>query len=284
MSSSVSFAKLQALGNDFMLVDARQQRFDPDPELIRGLADRRLGIGFDQLLILEPPTSEQALCSVRIRNSDGSAAEQCGNGMRAIALWLNEQGLLHDHGQLDTDGGSVEITFQDSRNITASLAPPVFTPPDSSPLANGRPWQEAIDGERCNIDYVELGNPHLIVDLAQQPSASLVADAGATLTRHSALKHGANINFAFVTSQSHVELSVFERGVGPTPACGSGACATAVSLIRRELVRSPVIIDQPGGRLVINWSGRGAQVRMTGPARHVFDGRFVPGHFTQPQP
>lgn len=284
MSSSVSFAKLQALGNDFVLIDARAQPFDPDPVQIRALADRRLGIGFDQLLILESPTSEQSLCSVRIHNSDGSAAEQCGNGMRAIALWLNEQGALSDRGQLDTEGGPVEIAFQDSQNITASLAPPVFTPPDSSPLTSGRPWVESVDGDRCNIDYVELGNPHLIVDLSQPPSASLVADAGATLTHHPALNRGANINFAFVTSESHVELSVFERGVGPTPACGSGACATAVSLIRRELVVSPVIIDQPGGRLVINWSGSGGQVRMTGPAHHVFDGSFDPGHFAQRQP
>ncbi len=279
MPSAIPFAKLEALGNDFMLVDARLCHFDPDPVLIRALADRRYGIGFDQLLILDPAHEDTSICGVRIHNSDGGAAEQCGNGMRAIALWLNRHKLLSTSGQLDTAGGPVDITFHKPDHITASLSPPAFTPPPASPLANGKSWQEPIDGQACNVDYVELGNPHLIVDLAQPAAPAMVVEFGESLTRHPALPHGANINFAFVTSDAHIELSVYERGAGPTPACGSGACATAVSLIRRGRVRSPVTIDQPGGRLVINWTQSNDRVQMTGPARYVFAGHFDPDHF-----
>lgn len=268
----IEFTKLEALGNDFVLVDARNQGFRPTPAQVRQLADRRKGIGFDQLLILRD--SATATVRVDIHNHDGSHAEQCGNGMRAIALFLQQKADGPNQATLETPAGPVIVTVEHPDKISAELPAPDFEPPPRSPLAQGQTWTESIDGMLLSLNFVNLGNPHLVIELDQPASPELLALLGPRLSQHQLLPDGANISLAHVIDDNHVVLSVFERGVGPTLACGSGACATAVSLIKNHRLANSVKIDQPGGHLVINWPGSGQPITMTGPARRLFDGHF----------
>jgi len=269
----IEFCKLEALGNDFALIDARRAAFDPSSNQVRRLGDRRLGIGFDQLLILRH--SPHAALRVDIRNHDGSSAEQCGNGMRAVALYMQITGELAESARLETPAGSVNVLFEDADRISATLPPPVVAQASRSPDA-GQAWKE----QRCGIDfelnYIDLGNPHLVIELPSPASSELLIQVGEEFSHHPSLSQGANVNLAHVVDPARISLSVYERGVGPTLACGSGACATAVSLIRQQRVRSAVTVDQPGGQLVINWSGEGHGITMTGPAQMVFSGTIHP--------
>ncbi len=274
MNHSIAFSKLEALGNDFILIDARAVEFAPERDQVRKLADRRLGIGCDQLLILTPDDSGQALARIMIFNSDGSRAEQCGNGMRAIARWLEQRGELLQVGQVITDAGPVGLTLLADHQVQATLPPPDLSALPGAPASPDGTWQEQLHGFRLVMDYLSLGNPHLIA-LGEDP---LLTDQlgllGPELERHPALTTGANVSLARITGPAQVDLVVHERGAGPTPACGSGACATAVALIRRGRISPPVRVSQPGGTLVIDWRGEGSPIIMTGPARHVFDGRI----------
>jgi diaminopimelate epimerase len=271
-STCLSFAKLEALANDFVLIDARSRPFQADPLLVQRLADRRRGIGFDQLLILRQASNANALCAVEIRNSDGSRAEQCGNGMRAIALWLHQTGAYSDLASLESDGGPVEIQYQSEAQITATLQAPDFEPATWGGRVEQPQWQESINGRDHLAFGVSMGNPHLVLEWLEAPSPQALLEAGQHFQTDPRLAFGANIGLAHVAARHHIDLAVHERGVGPTQACGSGACAAAVVLIMHDRVDSPVTVSQPGGELVIHWIGPGHRVRMTGPARHVFDG------------
>ncbi len=271
--SRIRFSKLEALGNDFMLVDARNQNFEPSAGQVRSLADRRLGIGFDQLLILASPSpGTDCLCAVRIFNSDGSPAEQCGNGMRAIALWLHRAGELSSSARLDTAGGAIGVHLETSDRITATLGVPDFTPSAWGCSAGRREWTEIQDHQTIALHGVSMGNPHLVIPWHARPDPQTLEKLAARFGAHPDLADGANISLAQPVDRRHVELAVFERGAGPTPACGSAACASAAVLISNDLVDSPVTIRQPGGELVIHWPGGDQPVEMTGPARLVFDG------------
>ena len=260
----IEFGKYEALGNDFVIVDARRTGFDPSPDQVSQLGHRRLGIGFDQLLILRH--SDHAAVQIDIHNHDGSPAEQCGNGMRAVALYLHLHGEMTDTAELETRAGPVEVVFEDADRISATLPPP------ARPLDTGQQWLEQRHGKDLELNYVDLGNPHLVIELAEPATSSLLVDIGQEFSQYPALPHGANVSLAHVPDPRHISLSVYERGAGPTLACGSGACATAVSMMRRKRVGPTVQVDQPGGRLVIDWSGEGRGITMTGPARRVFAG------------
>jgi len=269
----IEFSKFEALGNDFVLVDARSQKFDPAPAQIRQLGDRHRGIGFDQLLILRH--SDRAVAEIDIFNQDGSVAEQCGNGMRAVALFLKTRCQLEQGAQLGTRAGLVTVEIIDSERISATLPKPAFDLPPSCPPELHRAWKERRGAVEYALHYVDLGNPHLVIEVDAAPPLDLIEELGREFSQSPALPSGANVSLAHVIDAEHVDLSVFERGAGPTLACGSGACATAVSLIRQQRVAETVNIDQPGGRLVINWQ-KGQQIRMIGPAREVFTGSFDP--------
>lgn len=279
--ANIAFAKLEALANDFVLVDARSLPFAADARLVRHLADRRRGIGFDQLLILRPATDPAVLCAVEIRNSDGSRAEQCGNGMRAIALWLHQAGAFKHSASLESDGGPVGIQFQSNRQITASLQAPDFRPSAWGGRFEQSEWLETISDQTCRVSGVSIGNPHLVLEWPETPTAQAVMAAGRHFQTDPRLTLGANIGLACLVDRHRIELAVHERGVGPTQSCGSGACAAAVNLIKQGRATSPVTVKQPGGELVIHWSGDGQAVLMTGPARHVFDGTICIDTFGQ---
>lgn len=271
MSHTLKFAKLEALANDFVLIDARVPTPDISPAAVRYLGDRRRGIGFDQLLRLLPPSESGHLADVEIFNNDGSTAEQCGNGMRAIALWLSQNGELNAPARLKTAGGSVRVDVTDADHIEAELPAPDFNPDAWGSISGKGCWTSRHADRTHTVCGVSTGNPHVVVTLEHPPDSALVLSLGQHLSQSRLLAHGANVNLAWCGGRGEVELAVFERGVGPTEACGSGACATAALLIRTGRVDSPVRITQPGGALVIHWSGDGP-IRMIGPARLVFDG------------
>ncbi len=266
------FTKLEALGNDFVLVDARQQIFQPGTALIRAMGDRRRGIGFDQLLILDSPQGSDTLCRVRIFNCDGSPAEQCGNGMRAIALWLHEAAAFDASARIETAGGKVAISADGNDVYAASLSPPDFNPQSWGGPSDRAPWTELVDGREIVLHGVSIGNPHLVVPWPGLPAEADVLRLGALFSSHNKLSGGANISLASVRNRQRIDLAVFERGAGPTLACGSGACATAAVMIRQGLVDSLVTVAQPGGELVIHWPDPNQPISMAGPARRVFEG------------
>ncbi|MGY6630246.1 MAG: diaminopimelate epimerase [Wenzhouxiangella sp.] len=270
----LTFSKLEALGNDFVLIDARSAPMRPGPEEVRQLGDRRRGIGFDQLLVLEAvETDSDTLCQVAIHNQDGSRAEQCGNGMRAVACWLADRGELKPDTAVLTDGGRVELNAAEDGQFSASLPPPRFEP-EAVGHAGPSAWAGDDAGLRQQFIAVSMGNPHLVIFDTLGPSPERLNALGQHYSPPGFWPAGANVNLARVTAPRSIDLAVFERGVGPTPACGSGACATAAAAIRLGLAESPLTIHQPGGALVIDWQSGAHAITMTGPARHVFDGHF----------
>lgn len=271
-ATTLHFSKLQALGNDFMLVDARRQAFRPGAQRIRTLGHRRHGVGFDQLLILSPARQKNCLCAVTIYNSDGSPARQCGNGMRAIALWLWRHGELSSEADLDNAGGIVRVHFESPDRITATLAIPDFTPMAWGRSSGSPEWIDSLDDHTIRLHGVSMGNPHLVIPWEEKPDPVTLERLAARFGQHPTLADGANISLVRVVNRHHIELAVFERGAGLTPACGSAACAAAAVMIATDKADSPVTVIQPGGTLVIHWPAGDQPVEMTGPARLVFDG------------
>lgn len=249
------FFKLEALGNDFVLIVERDRSIRPGADAIRALADRRRGIGFDQLLLLRidahPP-------EVRIYNADGSAAEQCGNGMRALAAWLDGRGELPSDGlELGTPAGPVRLSR-------------------AEPIDGQAAWTAELPGLELGAGdehrrEVRLGNPHRVLCVPQPASAEVLLER----VRREPGAADVNLGLACPIGEDRIALRVHERGAGPTPACGSGACAAAAALIDAGRVRAPVRIDQPGGSVVVDWLPGESRVRLTGPARVVFEGKIA---------
>ncbi len=263
----LTFSKLEALGNDFVLIDGRVSAPEQSTADIARLADRRRGIGFDQMLVLRNAPSADHHCQVRIHNADGSRAEQCGNGMRAVILWLYQAGEIDHDVRLLTDGGSVIGQYDSPRQITVSLGQPAF---DDEPA--GR--RARVLERDVAIHQLSLGNPHAVIEWPKPPSGDDLERTASQWGDGNAAGIQANLGLAHVAARDRIVLRVFERGAGATPACGSGACAAAVALIRAGRVDSGVAVEQPGGTLVIHWESAREAVRMTGPARRVFDGHI----------
>lgn len=270
----LQFHKLHGLGNDFMLLDEQQPAVDLAPAAVRQLADRHTGIGFDQLLRLSRASG--GLLSVDIVNADGSPAEQCGNGMRAIALWLDQHGGLDTPQTLQTPGGQLMLGKTGSKDEDGQ---PSFYA--DLPLPSAHPALPALTAESGWIYYgivpVLLGNPHWVIACDDPPRqrerdgrelAELRSEA-ARRYRTGAFDSGCNAGFMKV-SDGQVELCVWERGAGPTRACGSGACAAAWVVMQQQGLRQ-VTVTQPGGRLVLEWTADD-NMRMAGPARYVYQG------------
>ncbi|MEE4295812.1 MAG: diaminopimelate epimerase [Wenzhouxiangella sp.] len=276
MSQAKRFSKFEALGNDFVLLDHRNSEPDPGAEVIRLLADRHRGVGFDQLLIVKPATTDAADFAVSIFNQDGSPASQCGNGMRAIARWLEQQYPDRNAFVLATDAGLIATENHGTRGVRVAMGRPRFGPAAVGFNAGTdlETWTNQLPG-LIGTGMVSMGNPHLILQLKQFPEPLTVEEQGRQIASCPGFSQGINVSFAWLDPDQTVQLKVYERGVGPTLACGSAACATAAFLIHSGQVRSPALIDQPGGRLVIDWRLGDDNLFMTGPARRVFDGILV---------
>lgn len=270
-SKSFPFAKLEGLGNDFVLIDHRESDLEVTPEMARALGDRRRGVGCDQILVIERPASPGALCAYRIFNTDGSPAEQCGNGARCIGLWLHLRGEFDDQALLDSPAGPVTVRPEDGGRFEATLSVPAFEPEAvGRGLRGAPPWVLELDGRELQCYGASMGNPHLLI----LEDRSDVTALGESFNRHPAFPRGVNVGLGRIADEHTLHLEVFERGAGPTPACGSGAAAAAAMLVNAGKMHSPVTVIQPGGRLVIEWPGAGFAVRMSGPARMVFIGQF----------
>ena len=270
----LKFTKMHGLGNDFVVIDGVNQPVDLDASQISRLADRHFGIGFDQLLLVEAPVSEDSDFRYRIFNADGSEVAQCGNGARCFARFVYEQGLC-DKTQIrvDTDSGRLVLTREANGSITVDMGIPRHRP-DQIPLASPveqLAYHVDVQGRQWEFGAVSMGNPHAVLRV-DSVEAAPVCEVGAYLERHELFPARANIGFMAVENAHRVQLRVFERGSGETLACGSGACAAVVIGIERGWLTSPVEVELPGGTLQISWSGRGAPVIMTGPATTVFEG------------
>ncbi len=274
---ALRFSKMHGIGNDFVVLDRRAEPGPLDPALVRAIADRHTGVGFDQLLVLEPPRSAGSVASYRIYNGDGSEARQCGNGLRCLVAWLDREQPLQGAVRLDGPAGPVACERLADGHVRADMGVPRFDPAAVPFVAEARADTYPIEvaGEVLSIGIASMGNPHAVLEVADVDAAP-VARLGPALERHPRFPDRANVGFAQVVDRHAIRLRVFERGAGETRACGSGACAAAAVLIARGRVASPVAVTLPGGTLRIEWAGGEAPLWMAGPVAFVFEGTWNP--------
>lgn len=270
-----SFAKMHGLGNDFVVFDATRSPLDLTPEQARFIADRRLGVGCDQILVAEP--ADDADFFFRIYNADGGESGQCGNGARCFARFLRERGLTdQDRITVATISRRMTLELLGDGRVRVEMGVPAFEPKAIPIRADARAdtYEVALDDGRCvRGQALSIGNPHFVVSVDDVDDAP-VALLGPALESHPDFPERVNVGFMEVRDSGHVRLRVFERGVGETRACGSGAVAAAVAGRLAHGLRDSVQVSLPGGILTVDWSGEGEPAYLTGPAAHVFDGEL----------
>lgn len=283
---NVEFSKMHGLGNDFMVLDLVSQDLELTPELVIAWADRHTGVGFDQLLVIAPPTDPRADFRYRIFNADGSEAEQCGNGTRCVAKLVAELNLCARRNvRWQTSTGFLETRLLEDDQVEVQMGVPGTDPaqvpfdPTAERSAPPPPGERGFvltttTGERYDVIPVSMGNPHGVIFVADVATTA-VAEIGAELTSHPFFPARANIGFCEVVDTGFVRLRVFERGVGETRACGTGACAAAVAGQLTDRLKERVKVSLPGGKVRIQWPGPGSAVTMTGPATLVFHARIT---------
>jgi diaminopimelate epimerase len=271
------FTKMQGLGNDFVVVDRIRQSVELDSAQVRRLADRHFGIGCDQLLLVEPARLAETEFHYRIFNADGSEVEQCGNGARCFARYVRDEGLsTADRIRVGTAAGAIELELQADGQVSVDMGLPRFEPSLIPLLARARaPAYDLGAGCRAlRIGAVSMGNPHAVLSVSDDLERAPVAELGPRIERDPLFPKGANVGFMQRQSETAIRLRVWERGVGETLACGTGACAAVVIGRLWGELDERVEVSLPGGVLVIEWLGEGTPVRMTGPAMRVFDGEI----------
>lgn len=270
----LKFTKMHGLGNDFILIDAISQNCMLTTAQVQLLASRQFGIGFDQLLVLKKNKSPEADFLYEIYNADGSQAEQCGNGVRCVARYVIEQRLTEKHELvMEAKAGLMSVSVSSFDHITVNMSSPIFEPKQIPFVrAESHPTYSLHLFEiEQTIMAVSMGNPHAIVvvdDIEHCDFDTL----GPRIAKHPDFPQGVNVEFMQVINQQEVALRVYERGVGETLACGSGACAAVVAGVLNGLLDQKVRVRLKGGCLKIEWQGGKSPVMMTGPAVNVFDG------------
>ena len=280
----LKFTKMHGAGNDFVVIDAINQNIDVDAMTADGwqrLADRRFGIGADQILVVERPVDSGVDFRYRIFNNDGSEVEQCGNGSRAFVRFVVEKGLTQERSiRVQTMSGIINPRLEDDGNVTVDMGAPRLDPaevPFDSAGLNGKPegedtlWPLPVGGEAVPISVVSMGNPHA-VQVVHNVDTAQVEQTGPLIEHHERFPKRVNAGYMQVVDRHHIRLRVHERGAGETLACGTGACAAVVAGIRRGLLDSPVRVSARGGELSIAWAGAGQPVYLSGPAVSVFEG------------
>ena len=276
------FYKMHALGNDFMVIDAVTQSVELEAAQIARWGDRQTGVGFDQLLMIQPPTVNDADFRYRIYNADGSSAQQCGNGTRAVALLvrhlqLSKKQALH----WQSDAGMLRTVYTSPQQIETTMTVPVlelqdipFSAHEAVPVeAQPQTFRLAAGDEQYTLTPLSMGNPHGVI-FVDNIFETDVDGIGASLTRHPAFPEGANIGFCQIVDRQFMRLRVFERGVGETLACGSGACAALVAARLHDKMDAKVKVSLPGGKLRISWPAPASPVTMSGAATLVFKGEL----------
>ena len=270
----LSFSKMQGAGNDFVVIDAVTQAVDLSAAHIKRIADRRRGIGCDQVLLLSPPDDPDADFRYSIFNADGSRAGQCGNGARCVGRFLREKKLTRQRElTLLTDGEPLSLSITEDGRVFAGLAAPKFSP-ESVPFSaseTAAQYPLEVQGQNLSVGVLSMGNPHAILMVDDCDSAP-VSSLGPLIESHERFPDRVNVGFLQVNSRNDAKLRVYERGVGETEACGSGACAAAVHGIQLGLLDPDVTLQLPGGKLTVSWEGGNSPVWLGGPTASVFDG------------
>lgn len=264
---------MHGAGNDFVILDRIADAAPPSAELSQRLADRHTGVGCDQIMLVEHSASGGY--GYRIYNADGSTAGQCGNGARCVARYLHERHGLNDGAVLDSPAGPVAVSFLAYGDIELALGVPRFEPFEIPFQAEhvAQRYALEVDGQMLQIAALSMGNPHAVLEVSSVTDAP-VATLGPAVEQHARFPDRANVGFVEWIDRAHLRLRVWERGVGETLACGSGACAAMVAMRLTDQVDAAVAIDLPGGRLQVRWPGPGSAVFLAGPAVFVFDGEF----------
>jgi len=284
----LKFTKMHGAGNDFVVIDAINQQLNFTPVQWKALADRRFGVGADQMLVVEKSSLPGCDFRYRIFNQDGGEVEQCGNGARAFVKFVSEKGLTERRSiSVETMSGVISPRLEDDGSVTVDMGAPVLEPAkvpfDTEGLegvAEGRdtlwPLVLELGGEKETVlvSAVSMGNPHAVQVVADVDTAP-VELTGPLIEHHPHFPKRVNAGFMQLVNRHHIRLRVFERGVGETLACGTGSCAAVVAGIRRGLLDSPVRVDARGGQLSIAWAGEGQPVYLTGPAVTVFEGEIT---------
>ena len=271
----IPFVKMHGLGNDFVLLDQRERDFGLSSAQMAQLADRRFGIGCDQLLSLETPGDAAAAVRYRVYNADGSSAEHCGNGVRCVARYLERRGEVKAGSVLVEIGTQLfELALLPNGEVRVDMGAPRFTPADIplAAAAEAERYGLTVDGRAYEFGAVSMGNPHAVFEVASTESAP-VAEIGALLQNHALFPRRVNVGFMQVEDPAHIRLRVFERGAGETLACGTGACAAVAVGRRWRRLADQVRVQLRGGALTIAWDGQqDHSLWMTGPATFVFEG------------
>ncbi len=279
----IKFTKMHGAGNDFVVIDAINQNIAFTAEQWKKLADRRFGVGADQMLVVEKPQSPGVDFRYRIYNADGGEVEQCGNGARAFVKFVTDKGLTDKRTiKVETMSGVIAPTLEADARITVDMGAPILEPArvpfDTNGLIGKKEgedtlWPLDVNGRTTWISVVSTGNPHAVQVVDEAQTAAVSFD-GPAIERHERFPKRVNAGFMQIVDRKHIKLRVYERGAGETLACGTGACAAVVAGIRRGLLDSPVSVSMLGGELTIAWDGDSSPVRLTGPAVSVFEGEI----------
>ncbi len=275
MKEQLKFTKMEGLGNDFMVIDAIHQTVPLTPDNIKKWADRHFGIGFDQLLVVEP--SDKVDFTYRIFNADGSEVQQCGNGARCFARFVSDKGLTNKTEiEVETASGLITLYLMDDGQVKVNMGVPNFEPASLPFTTDGQQslYDFSVSGQTFVMGAVSMGNPHAVLrvdNVAQAP----VNKIGALVESHADFPERVNVGFAEKVNANHIKLRVYERGAAETLACGTGACAAMASFKKVGEVADQVKVSLPGGDLLIEWTGKANDVLwMTGLATTVFEGRI----------
>tara|TARA_Y100001935_G_C17307228_1_gene513127 strand:+ start:2532 stop:3362 length:831 start_codon:yes stop_codon:yes gene_type:complete len=270
------FLKMQGIGNDFVVFDSTHSEINFSPETIQKISDRKLGVGCDQVLFIDRPKTENTDFHYRIFNADGSEAEQCGNGARCIALFIQHQNLSKKTKlNIGTKNGTITTEIISKNEISVNMGLPNFEPSKIPFITNevSETYKVKIKKDSFHYSVVSIGNPHAVL-IVNDLSKIEINDLGEKIGNLDNFPEGVNVSFMEIKTPSLVSLRVYERGVGQTMACGSGACASAVIGISKGLLNNQVQVCQPGGNLMVSWKGMNTSILMTGPAKVVYEGIF----------
>jgi diaminopimelate epimerase len=274
----LAFTKMQGLGNDFVVVDATRTPFALTTGQVRALADRRFGVGCDQVLVVEPPDRPDVDFRYRIFNADGGEVEQCGNGARCFVVFVRAKGLTVKRAiRVSTKAGIIEPRLGDDGEVTVDMGPPRFAPQDVPFVGGSGGATDLLDvhGVTRTISALSMGNPHA-VQVVEDVDHAPVTTEGPRIESHLRFPARVNAGYMQVVDRATIRLRVYERGAGETLACGTGACAAVVAGRRRGLLDATVRVHTRGGPLTVRWDGGDGPVLMTGPAAIVFEGTWTP--------
>ena len=272
----LKFTKMHGLGNDFVVIDAISQDITITPQIAKKLGDRHFGVGCDQILVVEPPRQPNTDFRYRIFNNDGTEVEQCGNGARCFAKFVHNRKLTGKNNILvETANGIIELKLQSDQMVKVNMGLPLLNPKDIPFMAEQQKilYGISVENLKLSISAVSIGNPHAVLEVDDVCSAS-VQSLGQAIGSHRLFPKQANVGFMQIVNSHEINLRVYERGVGETLACGSGACAAVVAGQLQGLLESSVTVNLTGGSLTIEWLGDGHPVIMTGPETSVYHGQI----------